>query len=348
MLLGFLGYLLSHPSTSLVRAALNESILLHISGKKSWFGDLKLTIDKLCPSYNLPDSSILLGAAESSILGDYKDVIKECSHDWIQSELVRVSKCSYLLQLCKETQNKGHTKYLVTCLRKYLNDIQNSQYCKAVTWVLAGDHSLAVVWLSWTDNHRRQVPYDECLCCFCRQEVETPEHALLVCQHTPLVELRVPFLDAFIISQPHAKKHQLSLNQAEYLSYLASCQRTFPLFAKWVFDKSPLYVPLQYLRQGETHTWLLTTYLFVIVFSYIYILYNSYCWPPHMATIYSSGDRESWPAVSLLLLWGGGSGDLMLVLHQAAPQTLAFRSWTMPCNKLPSFLPYEILTVTAT
>lgn len=75
MLLGFLGYLLSHPSTSLVRAALNESILLHISGKKSWFGDLKLTIDKLCPSYNLPDSSILLGAAESSILGDYKDVI---------------------------------------------------------------------------------------------------------------------------------------------------------------------------------------------------------------------------------------------------------------------------------
>ena len=147
----------------------------------------------------------------------------------------------------------------MACLRKYLDVIQNSQHRKAVTRMLTGDHSLAVVRLSWTDNHRTQVPHDEQLCRFCKLDIETPEHALLVCQHLTLNQLRLAFLESFTTSQPRAISHQLNTNQAEYLAYLASCQNTYPLFAKWVyevmkvFDRTPLFVPQQYHRGGGTH-----------------------------------------------------------------------------------------------
>ncbi|KAE9408324.1 hypothetical protein BT96DRAFT_754607, partial [Gymnopus androsaceus JB14] len=152
-----LSYFLKRPADTYVRAALNESISLHTQGKSSWFG---------------PDSDVL---------GDFTKTITNEALRWVESELERVDKRSYLLQLRQEPHENGGSKYRTMWLRQYLKDIQNAQHRKALTRLLSGDHPLAVVRLTWTDNHRIQVPHDERVCRFCKQAVETPEHALLEC-----------------------------------------------------------------------------------------------------------------------------------------------------------------------
>ena len=139
-------------------------------------------------------------------------------------------------------------------LRQYLKDIQNAQHCKALTRLLSGDHPLAVVHLTWTDNHRIQVPHDERVCRFCKQAVETPEHALLECTHQPLVDLRSSFLQEFYRLQPRPVVLNNNMDKRSYLAYLASSQPSFSVLAKWVYSMikvyngTVMYVPEQYRR----------------------------------------------------------------------------------------------------
>ncbi|KAE9395700.1 hypothetical protein BT96DRAFT_744866, partial [Gymnopus androsaceus JB14] len=176
-----LAYFLSRPTNTFVRAALNESIDLDSAGKKSWFKGLKDVINTLCPHYELPDNTTLCSASDSTVLGDFNKAIQTAVTTWISDELNHVSKRSYLLQIRQEPQENGRLKYHISCLRHYLSEIQNPRHRKALTRLITGDHSLAVVRLNWSDNHRLQVPHEQRLCRFCTQEVETPEHALLQC-----------------------------------------------------------------------------------------------------------------------------------------------------------------------
>ncbi|KAE9392850.1 hypothetical protein BT96DRAFT_751641, partial [Gymnopus androsaceus JB14] len=170
-----LSYFLKRPADTYVRAVLNESISLHTQGKCSWFGDLKINITRVY-------ADILLSAGpDSDMLGDFTKIITNEALRWVESELERVDKRSYLLKLHQEPHENGGSKYCTMWLRQYLKDIQNAQHRKALTHLLSGDHPLAVVHLTWTDNHRIQVPHDERVCQFCKRAVETPEHALLEC-----------------------------------------------------------------------------------------------------------------------------------------------------------------------
>jgi hypothetical protein len=257
--LSTLQYLLDRSPDMYVRAALNESIALNSAGKKSWLGDLKEVVSIWLPNYKLPSNQSLTDAADGTILGKFNEAITSATNTWIQDELERVKKRSYLIQLRKEPTANGETKYRDACLRTYLKDIDNSQHLKAMTRLIAGDHSLAVVRLTWTDNHRIQVPYDERLCRFCRLSVETPEHALLDCTHVPLAIRRHTFFNDFYNLYPNAVKYTLNKNKAAYVGYLISCQISFSIVAKWIFDvlkiydSTPLYVPTNYMRNHHHH-----------------------------------------------------------------------------------------------
>ncbi|KAE9385459.1 hypothetical protein BT96DRAFT_892074 [Gymnopus androsaceus JB14] len=222
----YLAYLLSRPMDSYVRAALNKSITLQQAGYKTWFGDLLSVLKTLCPDLTLPGGDTL----QNAVTPDH----------------------SYLLKLRKEPLENNKMVYKTACMRTYLESIENHRHCKALTRLLVGDHSLAVVRLTWTDNHRMMVPHDERVCRFCKEAVETPEHALLVCRHIPLAERRQQFLAEFYASQPRAIVLRSDMDPIAYTAYLASCRSSFSIFAKWVFevlkiyDSCPLYVPSQY------------------------------------------------------------------------------------------------------
>ncbi|KAE9397578.1 hypothetical protein BT96DRAFT_1035341, partial [Gymnopus androsaceus JB14] len=228
-----LAYFLSRPTNTFVRAALNESIDLDSAGKKS------------C-------------ASDSTVLGDFNKAIQTAVTTWISDELNRVSKRSYLLQIRQEPQENGRLKYHISCLRHYLSEIQNPRHHKALTRLITGDHSLAVVRLTWSDNHRLQVPHEQRLCRFCTQEVETPEHALLQCPHQALVDLRASFCRDFKSLHPQGLTYTTVMDQPTYVAYLASCRPTFAVLAKWVFevlkiyDGTPLLIPREFLRDPRS------------------------------------------------------------------------------------------------
>ncbi|KAF5387244.1 hypothetical protein D9757_006858 [Collybiopsis confluens] len=250
----FLAYCLSRPSDSYVRSALNDSINLHVTGFKSWFGDLITTIKCLCPSYSLPHHSILLAARDATSLGDFSKEITTTSISWIESELERVVKRSYILRLRKEPLQNGSLKYYTSRLRAYLGEIHNSFHRKTMTRVLSGDHPLAVVRLTWTDNHRSLVPHDQRLCRLCKFNIETPEHVLLECSDPVLMDLRSAFFTCFYDTQPNPQVLRFNTNTIHYLAYLASCRPIFPILAKWMtesirhIERTPLHIPSQYRR----------------------------------------------------------------------------------------------------
>ena len=95
-----LHYFLSRPPDTYVRAALNESITMHTQGKRSWFGDLKSIITHLCPAYFLPETQALINAtANVDILGDFTKEVIKAAVQWVESEMQRVEKHSYLLKM---------------------------------------------------------------------------------------------------------------------------------------------------------------------------------------------------------------------------------------------------------
>ncbi|KAE9407514.1 hypothetical protein BT96DRAFT_809289, partial [Gymnopus androsaceus JB14] len=270
-----LAYFLSRPTNTFVRAALNESIDLDSAGKKSWFKGLKDVINTLCPHYELPDNTTLCSASDSTVLGDFNKAIQTAVTTWISDELNRVSKRSYLLQIRQEPQENGRLKYHISCssakpvscqssqsiqlmLWSALDEIQNPRHRKALTRLITGDHSLAVVRLTWSDNHRLQVPHEQRLCRFCTQEVEAPEHALLQCPHQALVDLRASFWRDFKSLHPQGLTYTTVMDQPTYVAYLASCRPTFAVLAKWVFevlkiyDGTPLLIPREFLRDSRS------------------------------------------------------------------------------------------------
>ncbi|KAF9061848.1 hypothetical protein BDP27DRAFT_1234514, partial [Rhodocollybia butyracea] len=196
----FLDYLLTRPLDCLARTALNDSINLHLCNKPSWFSDLIEVKSNLCPHLTFPNANHLLTATSAESL--------------VQNELFRVEKCSYLLCLHKEPQENGLVKYHTMCRRQYLANVYNAQHRKALTRILAGDHSLAVVRLTWADNHHVPVPHNERLCRFCKCKVETPEHAMLKCLHPPIINMRASFLAKFYTIQPNAIPYAIPWNFA--------------------------------------------------------------------------------------------------------------------------------------
>ncbi|KAE9397031.1 hypothetical protein BT96DRAFT_966326 [Gymnopus androsaceus JB14] len=161
--LRFLSYLLGRPASTYVRAALEESLILDSQGKKSWIGDLKNVIAKWCPDFSLPLTDALLNATDSTIMGNFKECCEKAMHAWIDSELsTRVVSRTYILKLRKEPSANANVKHR-----------------KAFTKLITGDHPLAVVRLTWPNNHRTEIPHHDRLCRFCKTAVETPEHAML-------------------------------------------------------------------------------------------------------------------------------------------------------------------------
>jgi hypothetical protein len=95
----------------------------------------------------------------------------------------------------------------------------------------------------------RSIPRSERLCRFCKQKIETPEHALLDCKsNAELVNIREHFsTDIIKINAELLNIEKYGLTQC--LKNLVSSQDTVSRVSQLahdvleVFDKHPIYVP---------------------------------------------------------------------------------------------------------
>lgn len=90
--------------------------------------------------------------------------------------------CSRLEPVRQEPQRQ-----FLSLLRSYLR-IANFDHRRALTQVVCGDARFAVEVMGWVSRYREPVDMHLRLCRFCKTSLETPEHAILVCN--ALHELR--------------------------------------------------------------------------------------------------------------------------------------------------------------
>ncbi|KAJ7502339.1 hypothetical protein B0H11DRAFT_1690324, partial [Mycena galericulata] len=105
--------------------------------------------------------------------------------------------------------------------------------------MVLSSHGLAVERRRWKERGKNIVPYEWRLCRFCMQEVEDPAHAMFMCDHPPLLQLRETFLTKLYTEVPGIKgqfKDPISF----FAGVLARREIT-PVLAKLAFDVQKIY-----------------------------------------------------------------------------------------------------------
>ncbi|KAJ7714719.1 hypothetical protein B0H14DRAFT_2291101, partial [Mycena olivaceomarginata] len=77
--------------------------------------------------------------------------------------------------------------------RHYLR-IKTSDHRRALTRMILSSHSLAVERCRWKERGKNVVPKEWRKCRFCQDAIEDPAHAMFLCDHSELMQVREAFL----------------------------------------------------------------------------------------------------------------------------------------------------------
>ena len=118
----------------------------------------------------------------------------------------------------------------------------------AITKMLLSDHPLALERGRWAERDRSVIPTNQRLCRFCREEVESPEHALFECTRSwALLNSRAEFLNMAYHVAPSLRRSRTSTS-VELLHLFLMNRATTPLLAKLcynviqIYENSPMYI----------------------------------------------------------------------------------------------------------
>ena len=239
--LKYMKYLLQMPSDSYSSHAMRDSINLAMSGKPGWVMDILYVLKNL--PFNV--TTLNLTALTPQNIDDTIKSVNRGLANHLQ-QIIDTSPKSYLLTGRLEQDDMGKFSHKTLYFRNYLN-VANYKHRKAITHILLSCHSLAVERLRW---HRPvSIPRAERLCRFCKQKIETPEHALLDCKsNAELVNIHEHFsADISKINPDLLDTEKYGLTQC--LKNLISSKDTVSRVSQLahdvleIFDKYPIYVP---------------------------------------------------------------------------------------------------------
>ena len=92
-----------------------------------------------------------------------------------------------------EPVKRGPPKRILMTFRAYLR-VANVDHRRALTQVVCGDTRFVVEIMGWRTRYREPVDMHLRLCRFCRRSLETPEHAIRMCNgERSLTALRTSF-----------------------------------------------------------------------------------------------------------------------------------------------------------
>lgn len=170
--------------------------------------------------------------------------------DWIQRQVDSSDKL-YLLHGRREPQKDKPPAPQTLRLRHYLSMVKTQKHREALTSLLLSTHLLAVEILRWGDHMQPRVDdRSKRVCRLCKIDVETPEHALLVCDASAEVSaLRDVFLEQLFKTAPILRPLMDEQNLIEFFKSMVYERSTIALVAKFayevleVFYATPVYRP---------------------------------------------------------------------------------------------------------
>ena len=114
--------------------------------------------------------------------------------------------------------------------------------------MLLSNHPLALERDRWAERHHPFIPRNQCLCCLCKEEVESPEHTLFECTRSwELLNSRAEFLNMAYHVAPSLRRTRTSTS-VELLHLFLMNRATTPLLAKLcynviqIYENSPMYI----------------------------------------------------------------------------------------------------------
>ncbi|PBK79388.1 hypothetical protein ARMGADRAFT_1056323 [Armillaria gallica] len=222
LVLKFLEYTLALQDKHLVRAAITNSIVLHIAGRKTWFTDL------LQAARNLP-YPLAYELDPWSLTPDYVDL-------YSKMQQVDSSDKLYLLHGRKEPVKNKSPRTITLTLRHYL-DVKVKDHRKALTWMLLSSHMLTIERLRWRELGRPRLERDHRKCRFCKIAVESPEHAMLGCTSSQVLV--------------HTRSQMLArLDDVGFLKKLVQSRKAIATVAKWAHSILKIFYAVPVYRGG--------------------------------------------------------------------------------------------------
>jgi hypothetical protein len=180
----------------------------------------------------------------------YAKLVRKLMLEWLQDEIDSSDKL-YLLHGRREPQKDKSPTQVTSCMRHYLTMVKTQKHREALTSLMLSTHLLAVEILRYVDHAHQPVPRDERLCRFCKNEVETPEHALITCEHSEsLVELRAIFLGQLFTTLPDLRVQMMELSNTDFLRAIIYPRPTIALVAKYAYEVLELFYAVPVWRRN--------------------------------------------------------------------------------------------------
>ncbi|KAJ7814947.1 hypothetical protein B0H14DRAFT_2309802, partial [Mycena olivaceomarginata] len=188
--LKYLCYLLGlQDSDRPVWNALQESVTLARAMKISWINDLRIVLSRLY----IPVELNITTGLEITTVEEAMKAVKKSMEAWIDNEIETSLRTKELLTGRLEMDSEsGKLVKKSLDFRHYLR-VKTPDHRRALTRMVLSSHSLAVERRRWTERGKPIVPREWRLCRFCKDSVEDPAHAMFLCDHPELRQVRESF-----------------------------------------------------------------------------------------------------------------------------------------------------------
>lgn len=235
--LRFLDYLLSSKSRY-ARLALEVSIDLSKRGFASWAGDLTHALASLEAPVRIQSLDRLSPLVMKSLLKS----LNYSARAHLQSK-IDASDRLYLLHGHLEPSRYSPPKYQALAVRHYITEVQNQKHRVSMCRLLLNDHKLALELLRRASRAVPAIPRALRLCRFCKDKVESPEHAILECRASPdLTRIRVDAFNALADYFP-------ILRDVQYISPASS----LAILKSIIFEFDTIQIVAKFVHDALTH-----------------------------------------------------------------------------------------------
>ncbi|KAG6886366.1 hypothetical protein C0992_004366 [Termitomyces sp. T32_za158] len=233
----YLRYLLDLPPNHYASSALLESVALANAHHLCWAGDLIDVLRHLSllggitTSIRTPIHLQLPAMLDSSSVKRLEEDIKAASINGLQEVIASSTK----LHLIRARQAHPRPPP-ISDFRAYLS-IPTPAHRKALTRLIASDHSLAIERLWHADQRRPHgVPRPQRLCRLCRGGVEDEAHALIGCNALLLRDCRLLFRTRLAQVNNYLAESWPTFQPYDLLLRIIASDSCTCIFARYVFD----------------------------------------------------------------------------------------------------------------
>ena len=131
--------------------------------------------------------------------------------------------------------------------------VKTQKLREALTSLLLSTHQLAVEILRYVDHAYQPVPRADRLCRLCKEEIETPEHALISCTLLDtLVELRAIFLVKLFENSPDLQTFMAKNSNPEFFKAMVYSRPNIALVAKFTHEVLEIFYAIPVFRLSNS------------------------------------------------------------------------------------------------